>query len=92
MHYVAITIGSLLYYIIIIIMHSPVEVANSLNPPEGYLVQGRNGTEDDSEIVGTFLVPSIVSSRNPNIPVNYKILQCRHYQYADPQLYPVRLW
>ena len=60
-----------------------VEVANSLNPPEGFLVQARNGTEDSSEIIGTFLDPSVVSARRPNIPVNYKILQCRSHQDSD---------
>ena len=60
-----------------------VEVANSLNPPEGFLVQARNGTEDSSEIIGTFLDPSVVSARNPTVPVNYKILQCRSHQDSD---------
>ena len=66
-------------------------MANSLNPPEGFLVQGRSGPEDSSEIVGTFLDTNIVASRNPTIGVNYKILQCRRRQDADPQPYPVRL-
>ena len=57
-----------------------VEVANSLNPPEGFLVQARSGTEDSSEIIGTFLDPSVVRERNPTVPVNYKILQCRSYK------------
>ena len=67
-------------------------MANSLNPPEGFLVQGRSGTEDSSEIIGTFLDPSIVPSSHPTVStVNYKILQCQRYEDADPQLYPVRL-
>ena len=68
-----------------------VEVANSLNPPEGFLVQARSGTEDSSEIIGTFLDPSVVGERNLNIPRNYKILKCRHHESAGTELYPVSL-
>ena len=53
-------------------------MATILNAPEGFLVQARNGTDPSSEIIGTFLDPSVVSARNPNIPVNYKILQCKN--------------
>lgn len=57
-----------------------VEVANNLNAPEGFLVQARDGTEDTSAIIGTFLCPDIVRERNSDIPVNYKILQCNESQ------------
>lgn len=57
-----------------------VEVANNLNAPEGFLVQARDGTEDTSAIIGTFLCPDIVQERNSDIPVNYKILQCNESQ------------
>ena len=50
-------------------------MATILNAPEGFLVQARNGTDPSSEIIGTFLDPSVVSARNPNIPVNY---QCKN--------------
>ena len=66
-----------------------VEVANTLNPPEGFLVQARSGPEDSSNIIGTFLDPSVVTARNPSIPVNYKILKCRSHQNAEPQLHEV---
>ena len=54
-----------------------VEVANDLNPPEGYLVQARDGTEDSSEIIGTFLNRTVVRERNPSVPLNFKILRCK---------------
>ena len=53
-----------------------VELANNLNDPEGFLIQARNGTEDTSEIIGTFLYPDVVRARDPNVPINYKILSC----------------
>ena len=49
---------------------------NDLNDPEGFLIQARNGTEDTSEIIGTFLYPDVVRARDPNVPINYKILSC----------------
>ena len=54
-----------------------VEVATDLNPPEGYLVQARDGTEVSSAIIGTFLNRSVVEERAPTIPLNFKILRCR---------------
>ena len=53
-----------------------VELANNLNDPEGFLIQARNGTEDTSEITGTFVDPDVVRARNPTVPINYKILSC----------------
>ena len=52
-------------------------MATDLNPPEGYLVQARDGTEVSSAIIGTFLNRSVVAERAPAIPLNFKILQCR---------------
>ena len=53
-----------------------VELANTLNDPEGFLIQARSGTDNSSEIIGTFLDPDIVRMRNPAAQVNYKILSC----------------
>ena len=66
-----------------------VEVANDLNAPEGYLVQARDGTEDSSEIIGTFLDRSIVQERNPTIPRNFKILQCGRSMNSTGELLDV---
>ena len=52
-----------------------VELASTLNDPEGFLIQARNGTNISSEIIGTFLDPTVVRARNP-AEVNYKILSC----------------
>ena len=52
-------------------------MANNLNAPEGFLVQARSGTNDSSEIIGTFLHPDDVRARTGATRVNYKILQCR---------------
>ena len=70
-------------------VHLSVEVANTLNPPEGFLVQARSGLEDSSEIIGTFLDPSVVAMRDSSIPMNYRILKCQLHQSAGPELYPV---
>ena len=56
-----------------------VELANTLNDLEGFLIQARNGTNISSEIIGTFLDPTVVRVRNPSADseVNYnKILSC----------------
>ena len=67
-----------------------VEVANDLNAPEGYLVQARDGTEDSSEIIGTFLDRNTVQERNPTVPLNFKILQCRRSMNSTGELLDVR--
>ena len=56
-----------------------VEVANSLHAPEGFLVQARNGTEENSTIIGTFLHPDVVRERTGTNEVNYRILQCKSH-------------
>ena len=53
-----------------------VELANTLNDPEGFLIQARSGTDTSSEIIGTFLDPAVVRAKNPSTEVNYKILSC----------------
>ena len=53
-----------------------VELATNLNAAEGFLIQARNGTDDSSEIIGTFLDPSVVRMRDSVVPLNYKILSC----------------
>ena len=57
-----------------------VELANSLNDPEGFLIQARNGINISSEIIGTFLDPVVVRdilTVGDTAPqVNYKILSC----------------
>ena len=53
-----------------------VELANTLNDPEGFLIQARSGTNVSSEIIGTFFDPAVVRIRDPTIPINYKILNC----------------
>ena len=65
-----------LQWLIHIIILSTVELANTLNDPEGYLIQARNGTDVSSEIIGTFLDPDVVRIRDPFIDINYKILNC----------------
>ena len=67
-----------------------VEVANDLNAPEGYLVQARDGTEDSSEIIGTFLDPTVVEERDSSIPRNFKILQCGRSMNSTGELLDVR--
>ena len=59
-----------------IIIRLTVELANTLNDPEGFLIQARNGTNVSSEIIGIFLDPLDVQMRNPLIESNYKILSC----------------
>ena len=56
-----------------------VEVANSLNAPEGFLVQARDGTEENSTIIGTFLHPDVVRERTGHQTVNDRILQCKSH-------------
>ena len=67
-----------------------VELANTLNDPEGFLIQARNGSNVSSEIIGTFLDPLDVRMRNPLIEINYKILSCNRSIYdiesGDPLL------
>ena len=58
------------------ITHAAVEVRTTLNAPEGYLVQARSGTDDSSEIIGTFLNRITVMDRNSDIPLNFKVLEC----------------
>ena len=53
-----------------------VELANTLNDPEGFLIQARNGTDVSSEIIGTFLDPLDVQMRSSLTGINYKILSC----------------
>ena len=65
-------------YIISFECYTTVELATSLNDPEGFLIQARNGTDVSSEIVGTFLDPDVVRVRNPTMQINYKILRCNH--------------
>ena len=62
-----------------------VEVANSLNAPEGFLVQARDGTEENSTIIGTFLHPDVVRERTGIQTVNYRILQCRSHINSEDQ-------
>ena len=57
------------------IIHA-VEVKTTLNAPEGYLVQARSGTDDSSEIIGTFLSYSTVIARNSSVLPNFKVLEC----------------
>ena len=54
------TLVYLIQYLVIPSICFIVELANNLNDPEGFLIQARNGTEDTSEIVGTFLDPDVV--------------------------------
>ena len=69
-------------------------MANDLNAPEGFLVQARNGSDNSSAIVGTFLDPAEVRLKTENsAAVNYKILQCRRSEAEDTtsQLLDVRM-
>ena len=68
-----------------------VELANSLNDPEGFLIQARNGTDTSSEIIGTFLDPTVVRARNPSALVNYKILSCNQRMDSMEPLLPVSM-
>ena len=65
-----------------------VELANTLNDPEGFLIQARNGTDNSSEIIGTFLDPTVVTARSPATQVNYKILSCNR-SISDTDSQPV---
>ena len=66
-----------------------VELATSLNDPEGFLIQARSGTDVSSEIIGTFLDPDIVRVRNPTVEINYKTLSCNGSMESMGPLLPV---
>ena len=65
-----------------------VELANTLNDPEGFLIQARSGTDTSSEIIGTFLDPDDVRARSSAAEVNYKILSCNR-SISDTDSQPV---
>ena len=69
------------------IIHA-VEVRTTLNSPEGYLVQARSGTDDSSEIIGTFLSRSTVIGRDQNALLNFKVLECNR-SIDEEELLPV---
>ena len=62
---------------------------SSINDPEGFLIQARNGTNISSEIMGTFLDPNVVRVRSSAAQVNYKILSCNRSMKSMEPLLPV---
>ena len=77
------------HQILIIMYTCTVEVANSLNAPEGFLVQACDGANVTSKIIGTFLHPDVVRERTGTQTVNYRILQCKSHINSEGGLLDV---